>query len=86
MSGGNFEHWPDSNMTKSKFFNINATDGNSNTIELYVPITAFQDNQASVEDWASGIGGGDFPERQWYFIVWAYNETPSVAFNANFTW
>ena len=44
MSGPNFEHWPDSNMTKSKFFNINATDGNSNTIDLYVPITAFQDN------------------------------------------
>ena len=41
MNTGTFEHWPDSNMTKAKWFNYTASDGNSNSIEMFVPISAF---------------------------------------------
>ena len=44
MNVGTYEHWADGNMTKSKFFNYQGDNCDSNKIELYVPITAFQDS------------------------------------------
>lgn len=41
MNVGTYEHWADSNMTKAQFFNYEGDNGKSNTIEMFVPISAF---------------------------------------------
>lgn len=41
MNATTNDHWADSNLTKSKYFNINSADDHNNTIEMFVPISAF---------------------------------------------